>query len=162
MTLRERIRLASDKRKANRAGKKGSGPNKSGNDSYTPSASTKPKAKPSKPTISSRMDNEDAMYERGIARKKAEAKAKTEAAKAKTNKPKPRYTGTDKTSVENKGKTKASGYKSYYSKDELKSKQVAKGNTRAIANRKAKGAVKSGETYIFTDSKGKKQTATKP
>ena len=40
--------------------------------------------------------------------------------------------------------------------------RVAAGNKRAIANRKAKGAVKSGETYTYIDSKGKKQTVTKP
>ena len=38
---------------------------------------------------------------------------------------------------------------------------IARGNTRATANRKNKGAVKKGEKYTYTDSKGNKKQIVK-
>ena len=189
----------------------GSGPNKSGDDNYTPPArksSTPEKRKPNKavsletkkpkaintdteaPKLTPRTDTKPkenaAMFR---ARKKAELESakkaqvakqkKVTADKAKvvkdkdTEKAKNTYKqgeqlGTPKSTkpkpkkVKNEEMTNRAGHVVNYSENELKSKKIAKGNTRATANRKAKGAVKSGETYTYINSKGKKVTAKKP
>ena len=87
------------------------------------------------------------------AKKRAlEAKQKAVTADKKANPP----TGPDHSK---KNTTKNT---SVTSNDKEGQARIAAGNKRAIANRQAKGAAKSGDTYQYKDKNGKMQTVKKP
>tara|TARA_R110002072_G_scaffold81483_1_gene186605 strand:- start:60 stop:653 length:594 start_codon:yes stop_codon:yes gene_type:complete len=147
----------------------GSGPDKKGDDKYTPPKSDTPKKRePNKvvsletkkpkaintdtetPTLKPRTDTEPKKKPLSLYQKDLLAK------KNKTGKYAVKKSGPDHSKNTNKP------YKGVTNDDKEGQAKIAKGNKRAIANRKAKGAAKSGETYTYIDSKGRETTATKP
>ena len=92
-------------------------------------------------------DLEDDMHQRGIDKKNADAKKKADAAE--------RAKGSKNTKVVNQEATNKSGYKTYYTADQLERKNAKSGNERAIFNKKNKAAAKSGDIYEIKTSDGK-------
>ena len=187
MGLLDRIKQGAAKRKADKAKKNakwenptqpaakpaakrnGSGPDKKGNDSYKPSTTKKPatKREPQK-VISLEKKKPQKLQTAELKDSKLKPRTNTEpkkkplslyqkdllAQKNKTGKYAVKKPGPDYSKPQ--PKTPAKGPTDSRTPD-----QIAKGNKRAITNRHNKSKAKTGETYTYTDSKGKKQTVTK-